>query len=119
MVTFMTSTLCEIVNNAMGKRIKERKVFEASIRNEMAVFRFKLEEGSQEFSVPKTIYESLWKKGDADFLFEFLWRYSCKCHQILQRTFAKCSNITGNKGGRQYDTILEARKANNYKQHSS
>ena len=65
MITFTTSTLCEIVNNAMGK-IKERKVFDASIRNEMAVFRYELEEGSQEFSVLKAIYESLWKKGDAE-----------------------------------------------------
>ena len=32
----------------------------------MAVFRYELEEGSQEFSVLKAIYESLWKKGDAE-----------------------------------------------------
>ena len=59
------STLYEIVNIAMEK-IKERKVFNASIRNEMTVFRFELEEGSQEFSVLKTTYESLLKKGDAE-----------------------------------------------------
>lgn len=45
----------------MGK-IKERKVFDANIRNEMAGFRFELDEESQEFSVLKTIYESLLKE---------------------------------------------------------
>lgn len=94
------------------EKIIERKVFDASIRNEMVGFRFELEEESQEISVLKTIYESVLV------LLQFSWRYSSKCHQILQRTRAKC-NIIGNKGSRQYDTILEARKANNYKQHSS
>lgn len=61
MVTFTTSNLCELVNSAMGK-IKERKVFDANIRNEMAGFRFELDEESQEFSVLKTIYESLLKE---------------------------------------------------------
>ena len=42
MATFTTSTLYEIANIAMEK-IKERKVFNASIRNEMTVFRFELE----------------------------------------------------------------------------
>ena len=53
-----TSTLCE--------KIKKRKVFNASIWDEMTGFRFELWEGSQEFFVLKTIYESLQKKGDAD-----------------------------------------------------
>ena len=60
-----TSTLCEIVNSAMEKT-KKRKVFNASIRNDMTGFRFELGEGSQEFLLPKTIYESLQKKGDAE-----------------------------------------------------
>jgi len=63
--TLMTSNLCELVNSAM-ENIKKRKVFNASIRDEMTGFRFELEEGSQEFSVLKTIYESLQKKGDAE-----------------------------------------------------
>ncbi|KAJ7377602.1 hypothetical protein OS493_028162 [Desmophyllum pertusum] len=65
MATFTTSTLAEIVNSAVEK-IKVRKVFNASIRNEITGFRFELEEGSQEFSLLKTIYESLVKKGDAE-----------------------------------------------------
>lgn len=117
--TFIISTLVEIVDSAVEK-IKERKVFNASIMNEMTGFRFELKEGSQEFSLLKTIYESLVKKGDAvKVLFQFFWRCSCKCHQILQRTYMKCSSITGNKGGRQYDTILQAREANCYKQCNS
>ena len=63
--TSTTSNLCELVNSAM-ENIKKRKVFNASIRNEMTGFRFELEEGSQEFSVLKTIYESLQKNGDAE-----------------------------------------------------
>ena len=43
-----TSTLCEIVKSAMEK-IKKRKVFNASIRDEMTGFTFELGEGSQEF----------------------------------------------------------------------
>ena len=63
--TSTTSNLCELVNSAM-ENIKKRKVFNASIRDEMTGFRFELEEGSQEFSVLKTIYESLQKNGDAE-----------------------------------------------------
>ena len=39
------------------EKIIERKVFDASIRNEMAGFRFELEEESQEISVLKN---NLW-----------------------------------------------------------
>ena len=53
-----TSTLCEMVNSVMEK-IKKKKVFNASIRDEMTGFRFELGEGSQQFFVLKTIYESL------------------------------------------------------------
>ena len=65
MATLTTSTLCEIVNSAMDK-IKKRKVFNEGIRNELTGVRFELGEGSQEFSVLKTIYESLEEKGDAE-----------------------------------------------------
>ena len=68
-----TSTLCEIVNSAMEK-IKKRKVFNASIRDEMTRFRFELGEGSQEFFVLKTIYESLRKKGDAEKFYSSFYR---------------------------------------------
>lgn len=43
MVIFMISNLCELVNSVMGK-IKERKVFDVNIRNEMVGFRFELDE---------------------------------------------------------------------------
>ena len=86
MAIFTTSTLNEIVNIAMEK-IKERKVFNANIRNEMTVFRFELEEGSQEFSVLKTAYESLLKKGDAEKFYSNFYgdiavirNPSCVCH---------------------------------------
>ena len=39
---------------------------QASIRDEMAGFRFKLGEGSQKFFVLKTIYEPVQKKGNAE-----------------------------------------------------
>ena len=68
-----TSTLCETVNSAMEK-IKKRKVFNASIRDEMTGFRFELGEGSQEFFVLKTIYESLRKKGDAEKFYSVFYR---------------------------------------------
>ena len=41
-------------------------MMQASIRDEMTRFRFELGEGSQEFFVLRTIYESLQKKGDAE-----------------------------------------------------
>ena len=69
----LTSTLCETVNSAMEK-IKKRKVFNASIRDEMTGFRFELGEGSQEFFVLKTIYESLRKKGDAEKFYSNFYR---------------------------------------------
>ena len=70
---FTTSTLCEIVNSAMEK-IKKRKVFNASIRDEVTGFRFELGEGSQEFFVLKTIFESLQKKGDAEKFYSNFYR---------------------------------------------
>ena len=72
-----TSTLCEIVNSAMEK-IKKRKVFNASIMDEMTGFRFELGEGSQEFFVLKTIYESLRKKGDAEKFYSNFYRDKAK-----------------------------------------
>ena len=68
-----TSTLCEIVNSAIEK-IKKRKVFNASIRDEMTRFRFELGEGSQEFFVLKTIYESLQEKGAAEKFYSNFYR---------------------------------------------
>ena len=65
MVKFTASLLAEIVSSAVLK-IKERKEFDASLRNELTSLIFELEEGSQEFSLLKTIYESLQKKGDAE-----------------------------------------------------
>lgn len=47
-------------------KITERKEFDASPRNEITRHTIELEEGSQEFSLLKTIYESLQKKGDAE-----------------------------------------------------
>ena len=67
------STLCEIVNSAM-EMIKKRKVFNASIRDEMTGFRFELGEGSQEFFLLKTIYESLQNKGDAEKFYSNFYR---------------------------------------------
>ena len=67
------STLCEIVNSAR-EMIKKRKVFNASIRDEMTGFRFELGEGSQEFFFLKTIYESLQKKGDAEKFYSNFYR---------------------------------------------
>lgn len=65
MVKFTASLLAEIVSSAVLK-VKERKEFDASLGNEIASLIFELEEGSQEFSLLKTIYESLQKKGDAE-----------------------------------------------------
>ena len=56
------------------ENIKKRKVFNASIRDEMTRFRFELGEGSQEFFVLKTIYESLRKKGDAEKFYSSFYR---------------------------------------------
>jgi len=56
------------------EKIKKGKVFNASIRDEMTGFRFELGEGSQEFFVLKTIYESLQKKGDAEKLYSNFYR---------------------------------------------
>ena len=70
--TSTTSNLCELVNSAM-ENIKKRKVFNASIRDEMTGFRFELEEGSQEFSVLKTIYESLQKNEDAEKFYSIVY----------------------------------------------
>ena len=58
--TSRTSNLCELVNSAM-ENIKKRKVFNASIRDEMTGFRFELEEGSQEFSILNTICDPIWE----------------------------------------------------------
>lgn len=65
MVKFTANLLAEIVSSAVLK-VKERKEFDASLRNEMTGLIFELEEGSQEFSLLKTTYESLQKKGDAE-----------------------------------------------------
>ena len=54
--------------------IKKRKVFNASIRDEMTGFRFELGEGSQEFFLLKTIYESLQNKGDAEKFYSNFYR---------------------------------------------
>ena len=62
---FTTSLLAEMVNSAV-QSIKERKVFNLSIKNELTVFIFELEERSDEFFYLKTIYESLRKKGDVE-----------------------------------------------------
>ena len=56
------------------ENIKKRKVFNASIRDEMTGFRFELGEGSQEFFVLKTIYKSLRKKGDAKKFYSNFYR---------------------------------------------
>ena len=52
-----------MVNSAV-QNINERKVFNLSIKNELTVFKFELEEGSDELFYLKTIYKSLRKKGD-------------------------------------------------------
>ena len=65
MVKFTASLLAEIVHSAVLK-VKERKEFDASLRNEITSLIFELEEESQEFSLLKTIFESLKKKGDAE-----------------------------------------------------
>lgn len=65
MVQFTSSLLAEIVSSAVLK-VKERKEFDVSLRNEITGFIFELEEGSQEFCLLKTIYESLQKKADAE-----------------------------------------------------
>ena len=65
MAKFTASLLAEIVSSAVLK-VKERKEFDASLRNEIASLIFELEEGSQEFYLLQTIYESLQKKGDAE-----------------------------------------------------
>ncbi|PFX14920.1 hypothetical protein AWC38_SpisGene20890 [Stylophora pistillata] len=62
---FTTSLLAEMVNRAV-QSIKERKVFNLSIKNELTVLIFELEERSDEFFYLKTIYESLRKKGDVE-----------------------------------------------------
>ena len=62
---FTTSLLAEMVNSAV-QSIKERKVFNLSIKNELTVFIFELEERSDEFFYLKTIYESLRRKGDVE-----------------------------------------------------
>lgn len=62
---FTTSLLAEMVNSAV-QSIKERKVFNLSIKNELTVFIFELEERSDEFFYLKTISESLRKKGDVE-----------------------------------------------------
>ena len=64
MAKFTANLLAEIVSTAVLK-VKERKEFDASLRNEITSLIFELEEGCQEFSLLKTIYESLQKKGDA------------------------------------------------------
>ena len=56
------------------ENIKKRKVFNASIRDDISGFIFELGEGSQEFFVLKTIYESLWKKGDAEKFYSNFYR---------------------------------------------
>ena len=60
------------------EKIKKRKVFNASIMDEMTGFRFELGEGSQEFFVLKTIYESLRKKGDAEKFYSNFYRDKAK-----------------------------------------
>ena len=62
-----------MVTSAMEK-IKKKKVFNASIRDEMTGFRFELGEGSQQFFVLKTIYESLRKNGDAEKFYSNFYR---------------------------------------------
>ena len=87
------------------EKIKKRKMFNASIRDDMTGFRFELGEGSQEFFVLKTIYISLRKKGDAEKFYSNFYR-------------DKAANATRYfKGGRQYDSVLVAIQANNHKQH--
>lgn len=65
MVKFTANLLAEIVSSTVLK-VKERKEFDASLRNEITGLIFELEEGSQEFSFLKSIYESLQKKGNAE-----------------------------------------------------
>lgn len=67
---FTTSLLAEMVNSAV-QSIKERKVFNLSIKNELTVLIFELEERSDEFFDLKTIYESLRKKDVEKFYSNF------------------------------------------------
>lgn len=59
-----------MVNSAV-QSIKERKVFNLSIKNELTVLIFELEERSDEFFYLKTIYESLRKKDVEKFYSNF------------------------------------------------
>lgn len=97
MATFTTSTLAEIVNSAVEK-IKVRKVFNASIRNEITGFRFELEEGSQEFSLLKTIYESLVKKGDAEkFYSNFYGNVAANATRYFKRLTRNAATLLATK----------------------
>lgn len=60
------SVLAEIVNNAVNK-VKESRVFAASLRNEFSAYRYvQLEEGTAEFSEMKVLYDSYLKSGNTE-----------------------------------------------------
>ena len=64
--------------------------------------RFELEEGSQEFSVLKTIYELLQKKGDAEKLYSNFYRDIA----ANATRYFKTTKVA------EYDTVLEGREVN-------
>lgn len=108
MVKFTASLLAEIVSSAVLK-VKERKEFDASLRNEITSLIFELEEGSQEFSLLKTIYESLQKKGDAE-------KFYSSFYGKVALNATKYFNFASNESGRQYVGTLQATDALFYKQ---
>lgn len=60
------SVLAEIVNNAVNK-VKESRVFAASLRNGFSAYRYvQLEEGTAEFSEMKVLYDSYLKSGNTE-----------------------------------------------------
>ncbi|XP_022810164.1 uncharacterized protein LOC111347172, partial [Stylophora pistillata] len=65
-LTLTASILAEIVRNAL-KNIYEREVFAEDLRKELKQYEYQvLEEGTQEFSVMKALFEGYSKNGNAE-----------------------------------------------------
>lgn len=65
-MTLTASILAEIVRNAL-KNIYEREVFAEDLRKELKQYEYQvLEEGTQEFSVMKALFEGYSKNGNAE-----------------------------------------------------
>ena len=71
-----TNLLAGMVNSAV-QSIKERKVFNLSLKNELTVFIFETEERSAEFLYLKTIYGLLRKKEDVEKLRNYGMQQLC------------------------------------------